>query len=115
MTRLCIFFVFILHALIVKAEDYVIDANGKVQATIIIENHKFKPDLLDLPAGKKIRLTVENKDETAEEFESYDLKREKIVPSKGQAVIILAPLKPGSYNFFGCFNKESAQGTMNVK
>ncbi len=40
---------------------------------------------------------------TAEEFESYDLKRKKIIPSKRKAIVLLGPLMPGKYEFFGKF------------
>jgi plastocyanin len=81
-----------------------------VEVDLIIKNHKFEPEILTLPAGKKIRITVYNQDATIEAFESIDLKREKIVLGKSKARVILAPLKPGEYKFFGDFHAETAQG-----
>ena len=52
---------------------------GFVEVDLIIKDHKFEPEILELPASEKIRITVHNKDNTIEEFESIDLKREKIV------------------------------------
>ena len=43
---------------------------------LVIENHKFEPAELTVPAGVKIKLTVENRDATPEEFESHALNRE---------------------------------------
>jgi plastocyanin len=77
---------------------------------IIIKDHKFIPEKLDVPAGKKIRLLIRNKDFTVEEFESFDLKREKIVPGNGKIKVSIGPLKPGIYKFFGEFHAETAQG-----
>ncbi len=81
-----------------------------INVDLVIKNHKFEPEILKLPAGKKIRITVHNQDSTIEEFESVDLKREKIIPGKSKARIILAPLNPGEYKFFGEFHEETAQG-----
>ena len=88
---------------------------GFVEVDLIIKDHKFEPEILELPAGEKIRITVHNKDNTVEEFESIDLKREKIVLANSKARVILAPLKPGEYKFFGEFHEETAQGKIIVK
>ena len=46
---------------------------------------------------------------------SIDLKREKIVLANSKARVILAPLKPGEYKFFGEFHEDTAQGKIIVK
>jgi hypothetical protein len=76
----------------------------------VIEGHKFRPAELEVPAGQKIRLVVENRDPTPEEFESYSLNREKIVAGDGKIVLFVGPLKPGKYEFFGEFNLATARG-----
>jgi hypothetical protein len=81
-----------------------------VYVDIYIKDHKFSPSVIELPEGKKIILTVHNQDETIEEFESIELKREKIVLGNSETKIILAPLKAGEYKFFGDFHQETAQG-----
>jgi plastocyanin len=78
--------------------------------TIVIKDHRFTPAELTVPAGQKIRLVVENQDPTPEEFESYQLNREKIVPGNGRIVVFVGPLKPGKYEFFGEFNMATARG-----
>jgi hypothetical protein len=78
--------------------------------TLVIEAHRFSPAELTVPAGQKIKLLVENRDPTPEEFESYDFNREKIVPGKGRIVLFVGPLKPGRYEFFGEFNADTARG-----
>lgn len=83
--------------------------------TIIFKDHKIVPAVLEVPAGKKIKLIVDNQDATPEEFESYSLNREKIIPGKTKAIIYIGPLKPGSYDIFGEFNEATAQGTIVAK
>ncbi len=82
---------------------------------VVILEHKFIPDTLVIPANKKIKLMVINKDDTAEEFESFELRREKIVPAHGQIKVNIGPLEPGEYNFFGEFHQKTAQGKIIVK
>jgi plastocyanin len=84
-------------------------------ARLVIRDHKFEPAEFSVPAGKKIKLVIENQDATAEEFESHELKREKVVPAKGQVTIFVGPLKPGRYPFFGDFHKDSAKGVLIAK
>ena len=46
---------------------------------IAIKAHKFEPTTLEVPANKKLKLVVKNQDPTPEEFESYELNREKVI------------------------------------
>jgi len=75
-----------------------------------ISNHLFYPDTLTVPAGMRVKLLIENQDSTPEEFESFELNREKIIMGNTTTAIFIGPLKPGSYPFFGEFNPETAQG-----
>ncbi len=83
--------------------------------TLIIKEHRFQPAELSVPAGKKIKLLIENQDSTPEEFESHSLNREKIIAGKSKATIYIGPLKPGSYSFEGEFNAKTAQGVIIAK
>ena len=83
--------------------------------TIIIKDHLFTPAEVTIPAGKKVKLIVDNQDPTPEEFESHDLHREKIISGNSKAIIYVGPLKPGTYKFFGEFNEDTAQGIINVE
>jgi len=90
-------------------------ASEIVEVDLFIKDHKFTPEELELPEGKKIRITVHNQDPTIEEFESIDLKREKIIFGNSKARVILPPLKEGEYKFFGEFHEDTAQGKIIVK
>lgn len=85
-------------------------AADKPEFTIIIKDHKFEPEVLRVPAGVKIKLIIDNQDPTPEEFESYELNREKIIGGGRKATIFIGPLKPGEYPFFGEFNMDTAVG-----
>ena len=83
--------------------------------TLVIKDHKFQPTEIEIPAGKKVELIVKNEDSTPEEFESTELRREKVVPGGQQATVYIGPLKPGRYEFFGDFNPKTARGHIVVK
>ncbi|HSD73202.1 MAG TPA: cupredoxin domain-containing protein, partial [Steroidobacteraceae bacterium] len=55
-------------------------AADPVEFKLVIKDHRFVPAELKVPAGQKIKLVVDNQDATPEEFESYTLNREKVVP-----------------------------------
>jgi plastocyanin len=82
---------------------------------IIIKDHQFTPDVVEVPAGEKVKLIVKNQDATAEEFESHDLKREKVVKGNSEITVLVGPLKAGEYKFFGEYNEATAQGKIVVK
>lgn len=77
---------------------------------IIIKDHLFFPSVVEVPAGQKIKLRIINQDPTPEEFESYELNREKVIAGNRQTVIFIGPLEPGEYPFFGEFYPRTAQG-----
>lgn len=85
-----------------KADDY----------TLTIKNHRFTPTEIKVPANKRVKLTVINDDATPEEFESHEMKVEKIIPGKSKAVVRIGPLKPGRYPFVGEFHENTAKGTV---
>ncbi|HYH37299.1 MAG TPA: cupredoxin domain-containing protein [Azospirillum sp.] len=83
--------------------------------TIVIKDHTFQPATLEVPAGQRLVLIVDNQDPTPEEFESRDFKAEKIIGGNRSARVNVAPLKPGEYKFFGEFNMDTAQGKLIAK
>ena len=82
---------------------------------LVIENHRFTPERVEVPQGRKVKLVVENRDATPEEFESHALNREKVIPGKSSATIHIGPLKAGEYPFVGEFNEKSAKGVIVAK
>jgi plastocyanin len=83
--------------------------------TLVIKDHRFQPTELEIPAGQKVALIVKNDDSTPEEFESTELRREKVVAGGEQITVYIGPLKPGQYEFFGDFNPATARGHIIAK
>ncbi len=82
---------------------------------VVIKNHVFSPAEVVIPANQKVKLLVKNQDPTPEEFESYELNREKIIPGNSKTIIFIGPLQPGVYPFFGEFNPKTAQGLVKAE
>ena len=72
------------QALLATTALALMTAGGLAQAqdpelTLVIRNHRFEPAEVKVPAGKKVKLIIDNQDATAEEFESHALNREKVI------------------------------------
>ena len=72
----------------------------------------FQPASLNVAAGTPIKLTVVNHSDTAIEFESFELNRERVVQPGHSITVQLPKLDPGEYHFFDDFHHEVAQGTI---
>lgn len=79
---------------------------------LVIRDHLFFPSRLEVPAQIKFKLVIENQDDTAEEFDSFDLNREKVIFPKKQSTIYVGPLHPGNYDYFGEYNINTARGSI---
>lgn len=82
---------------------------------LAIRAGRFIPETLEVPANIKFRLLIRNEGPGAEEFESADLHKEKVLAPGASSFLIFQPLKPGTYTFFGEFNPKTAQGRMIAK
>jgi heme/copper-type cytochrome/quinol oxidase subunit 2 len=80
-----------------------------------LSSHKFSPAEVTAPANQKFQIKVTNNDDTPAEFESHDLKVEKIVVPGGTVTVTAGPLKPGTYQFFDDYHPDDAHGTVTVK
>jgi high-affinity iron transporter len=90
-----------------RAQDVVVQLDFR--------QHRFVPDHLVVPANVKFKVMVKNNDDTADEFESVDLNREKLVAPGQTITVFLGPLSPGDYKFFGDFHQDTAQGVITAK
>lgn len=79
---------------------------------LTINQHRFDPAEVRVPANQKIKLVVQNLDATPEEFESHALNREKVISGNSKATLYIGPLSPGRYPFFGEFHEQSAKGVV---
>lgn len=87
----------------------------KPEYVIELKQHLFYPAVIEIPAHQKVKLIIINYDNTPEEFDSFELNREKVIFPNSRAVIFVGPLPPGEYPFFGEYNPNTAKGKVIVK
>ncbi|HEX7326023.1 MAG TPA: cupredoxin domain-containing protein [Rhodanobacteraceae bacterium] len=71
---------------------------------LVLQNHKFEPATLKVPANTKFKVLVTNRNPTPSEFESSDFNREKIVLPNSTITVFIGPLEKGTYKFFDDFD-----------
>ena len=77
---------------------------------LVANDGVFTPAVIEVPAGKRLQLEVTNAGKTAMEFESKELKQEKVIPPGGKATVTINALKAGEYRFFDEFHEKTGQG-----
>ena len=75
-----------------------------------IKDHRLSPETLKVPAGERVQLIVRNQDAQPEEFESYDLRRERIIPGGSEGRVWIGPLPEGRYEVFGDYHPKQVRG-----
>lgn len=84
------------------------------EVTLTLRDHRFTPEAVEAPAGRRIRINLVNKDAASEEFDSEDLHVEKDVTPNGKVSFVVGPLKPGAYSFMGELHPDTANGTIRI-
>lgn len=79
---------------------------------LTIEKNRFAPEEIRVKAGTPFVLVITNKDATAEEFESKDLRIEKVIPAGKTLKVRVRALKPGTYPFVGEYHEKTAKGRL---
>ena len=80
-------------------------AAADVQISLTIEKNQFQPTEVKVKANTPFTLVITNKNPKAAEFESKDLRVEKVVPAGKTVNVRIRALKPGTYAFFDDFNQ----------
>lgn len=90
----------------------VIPAAAQAEVTLTIENNRFQPEEIRVKAATPFVLVITNRDKAPEEFESHDLRIEKVIPA-GKTVRVRVPaLGPGTYRFVGEYHERTAKGSI---
>lgn len=82
-------------------------AEAMPEFQLLLQDHKFAPATLKVPANTKFKVRVTNRNSTPSEFESTDFNREKIVLPNSTVTVFVGPLAKGSYKFYDDFNRAS--------
>ena len=82
---------------------------------LVASDGVFTPAVIEVPAGKRLQLEVTNAGKTPMEFESKELKQEKVIPPGGKATLTIRALKAGEYKFVDEFHEKTGQGKLIAK
>jgi hypothetical protein len=74
---------------------------------LVIRDHKFVPERLEVPTRVKFKLLVKNEGDVSAEFESFELDREKVVLAGEEIAVFLGPLDKGEYPIFDDFHPDT--------
>ena len=74
---------------------------------LTIEKNQFQPAEVRVKSGTPFVLLITNKDATAAEFESKELRVEKVVPAGKTVKVRVRALKPGAYPFVNDFHQQT--------
>lgn len=83
--------------------------------TVVAKEGRLTPDTLNVPAGVRFKIVVRNQGRDAIEFESLQLRKEKVLAPGAESFVVIAPLKPGEYDFFDEFHPATGRGRIVVK
>ncbi len=85
-------------------------AGTPAEIPLTIQQNRFTPDEIRVKAGRPFVLVITNKDGAVEEFESKELRIEKLIPAGKTVRLRVQGLKPGTYLFVGEFHEATAKG-----
>lgn len=76
---------------------------------IVAREGKLAPETLEVPAGVRLKLTLRNEGKAAVEFESKELRIEKVLGPNASAVVTVQALKPGRYKLVDEFHEATSK------
>jgi plastocyanin len=79
---------------------------------IKLQNGRFEPAQLVVPAGTAFKVRVTNADQAAIEFESFELHRERVVQPGETITVYIPALAPGTYKFLDDFHRDTPEGAI---
>jgi cupredoxin-like protein len=97
-----------LAAIGVRAEELLV-------VKLVARDGAFEPMKLEVPAGRRFKIEMSNEGKGPMEFESRDLKQEKVLAADAKSSIVINGLKPGTYVFFDDYHPEAPKGQVVAK
>ncbi|MDP1645828.1 MAG: cupredoxin domain-containing protein [Thiobacillus sp.] len=83
--------------------------------SVVAKEGRLIPNTLNVPAGVRFKIVVRNQGHDAIEFESLQLRKEKVLAPGAESFVVIAPLKPGEYEFFDEFHPNTGRSRIVVK
>lgn len=87
------------------AEDYPV-------FVIEFKDGAISPSVIEVPAGTRFKLDLRNTGLSPVEFESVELRKEKVLGPGATSFIVIRNLDPGEYRFFDDFHLDMPPATL---
>jgi len=82
---------------------------------LVARDGVFTPATIEVAAGKKFKIEISNEGKGPMEFESKDLKQEKVLAAGAKSSVVINGLKPGTYTFFDEYKPDAPKGKIVAK
>ena len=82
---------------------------------LVARDGAFEPIKIEVPAGKRFKIEISNEGNGPMEFESRDLKQEKVLAAGAKSSVVINGLKPGAYVFFDDYHPDAPKGQIVAK
>ena len=73
------------------------------------------PRRLEVPANRRFKIELHNVGKTPAEFESLQLRKEKVLAPGAKSFIVIRTLDPGEYDFFDDFHPNAPPAVLVAK
>ncbi len=83
--------------------------------SIEFKDGTVSPLQLEVPANTRFRLELKNSGTSPAEFESTELRKEKVLAAGTTSVLVIRTLDPGSYPFFDDFHPDAPKAVLIAK
>jgi hypothetical protein len=91
------------------------EAKDPVTYEITLKGQTFTPSELNVPAGKPFIIRLKNENDAPAEFESKEMKFEKIVAGHSVIIVRVKALPGGTFEFVDEYHEDTARGTVVAK
>ena len=75
----------------------------------------LEPAMIEVPAGVRFKIEIENEGSDPVEFESIELHLEKVLAGGAKSYVVINGLTPGTYTFFDDFHPDTGKVQVVVK
>jgi hypothetical protein len=90
-------------------------AEDELVFTIEFHDGKVEPQRLEVPANRRFKLELRNTGVTPAEFESNELRKEKVLAPDSTSILVFRTLDPGEYPFFDDFHPDAPKAVLVAK
>ena len=105
----------VMAAFLLGCDEAVLCAAEEPAFTITFKDGALSPLRLEVPANTRFQLQLVNEGESPVEFESNELRKEKVIAPKTTSTLVIRTLEPGEYPFFDDFHPDTPPALLVAK